>query len=81
LPDLCFFLLTIKIQDAKLQKLSTKIKNYSFLVFTCIWVVGGQPQNGEAILGLWLAVRCEQSEHGKSQLSIKYFCTIFYLLF
>jgi len=28
-------------------------------------------------LGVELAVRCERSEHGKSQLSLKFLCTIF----
>jgi len=32
-------------------------------------------------LGVELAVRCERSEHGKSQLSVKYFCTILISLF
>ena len=30
----------------------------------------------KAILGLWVGGVCERSEHGKSQLSVKYFCTI-----
>jgi len=34
-----------------------------------------EPKNGEAHFG-GVGWRCERSEHGKSQLSIKYLCTI-----
>jgi len=49
-------------------------------------VVGGQSRKmAKPIFGRGLAMRCERSEHGKSQLSMKYFCTIlifvFYYLF
>jgi len=42
-----------------------------------------KPKNGEAHFGAWVGVRCERSEHGKSQLSIKYLCIILntFLLF
>jgi len=41
-------------------------------------VVGGQSRKmAKPIFGRGLAMRCERSEHGKSQLSIKYFCAIF----
>ena len=33
------------------------------------------------ILSVELAVRCERSEHGKSQLSIKFLCSIFIFVF
>jgi hypothetical protein len=40
-------------------------------------VVGGQSRKmAKPIFGRGLAVRCERSEHGKSQLSKKYICTI-----
>ncbi|MDR0232103.1 MAG: hypothetical protein LBI82_08290 [Dysgonamonadaceae bacterium] len=35
-----------------------------------------EPKNGAAILGHGLAVRCSQSEHGESQLSINKFCLL-----
>ena len=55
-----------------------EIKYHCFLVFACIWVVGGQSlKMAKPFLGVELAVRCERSEHGESQLSIKYLCTIY----
>ena len=51
--------------------------SFSFRVSTTCRVVGGQSRKmAKPILGRGLAMRCERSEHGKSQLSIKYFCTI-----
>jgi hypothetical protein len=40
------------------------------------WWVGKAEKWRSSFWGVGLAVRCERSEHGKSQLSIKYFCTI-----
>ncbi|MDR2584698.1 MAG: hypothetical protein LBC84_00510 [Prevotellaceae bacterium] len=41
------------------------------------WVVGGQSRKmAKPIFGRGLAMRRERSEHGESQLSIKYLCTI-----
>jgi len=41
-------------------------------------VVGGQSlKMASPFLGGELAMRCEQSEHGESQLFVKYLCTIF----
>jgi len=50
---------------------------YCFLLFACIWVAGGSLKMAKLFLVVGLAVRCERSEHGESQLSIKYFCTIY----
>jgi hypothetical protein len=44
--------------------------------------VGGQSRKmAKPIFGRGLAVRCERSEHGKSQLSKKYFSTILFVIF
>jgi len=40
------------------------------------WWVGRAEKWRSPFWGVGLAVRCERSEHGKSQLFIKYFCTI-----
>jgi len=40
------------------------------------WWVGKAEKWRSPFLGEGLAVRCERSEHGKSQLSIKYLCSI-----
>jgi len=45
------------------------------------WWVGRAAKWRSAFWGEELAVRCERSEHGKSQLFIKYFCPILPLVF
>ena len=45
------------------------------------WWVGRAEKWRSPFLGVGLAMRCERSEHGKSQLFIKYFCTILPLVF
>ena len=52
------------------------------IIFTTVRVVGGQSRKmAKPIFGRGLAMRCEHSEHGKSQLSVKYLCVILILLF
>ena len=49
----------------------------NFIVPPACRVVGGQSRKmAKPIFGRGLAMRCERSEHGKSQLSIKYLCSI-----
>jgi len=44
--------------------------------------VGGQSRKmAKPIFGRGLAMRCERSEHGKSQLSLKYSCSILAIFF
>ncbi|MCL2651046.1 MAG: hypothetical protein FWD60_08500, partial [Candidatus Azobacteroides sp.] len=44
-------------------------------------VVGGQSRKmAKPILGRGLAVRCERSEHGKSQLFVKYLCILLFII-
>jgi hypothetical protein len=45
------------------------------------WWVGKAEKWRSPFLGVGLAVRCKRSEHGKSQLSKKYLCTISYHFF
>ena len=45
------------------------------------WWVGRAEKWRSQFLGVELAMRCERSEHGKSQLFIKYICPIFTTVF